>query len=43
MLVARRPQVLDALEIREAVTELVRIPGLRPWTDDFNNLFQVLR
>ena len=43
MLVARRPQVLDAPEIREAVTELVRIPGLRPWTDDFNNLFQVLR
>lgn len=43
MRVARRPQVLDAPEIREAVTELVRIPGLRPWTDDFNNLFQVLR
>ena len=23
--------------------QLARVPGLRPWTDDFNNLFQVLK
>jgi hypothetical protein len=43
MLVARSPGVLDRAGIREAVTELTRTPGLRPWTDDFNNLFQVMK
>jgi hypothetical protein len=43
MLVARSPQVLDREGIREAATELAAVPGLRPWTDDFNNLFDVLK
>jgi spermidine synthase len=43
MLVARNPVVLDKPGIREAVTALAPIPGLRAWTDDFNNLFQILK
>ncbi len=43
MLVARSPPVLERPGIREALSELARTPGLRPWTDDFNNRFQVLR
>lgn len=43
MLVARNPQVLEQEGIRQAVTALASVPGLRPWTDDFNNLFQVLK
>jgi hypothetical protein len=43
MLVARNPRVLEQEGIRQAVTELARVPGLCPWTDDFNNLFQVLK
>ena len=27
----------------KVVEELPRVPGLRPWTDDFNNLFAVLK
>ncbi len=43
MLVARNPAVLGREGIRSAATALARVPGLRPWTDDFNNLFQVLK
>ena len=43
MLVARKPQVLEQQRIRQAVTAVAPIPGLRAWTDDFNNLFQVLK
>jgi hypothetical protein len=43
MLVARSPGVLEREGIREAATELARVPGLRAWTDDFNNLFDVLK
>ena len=43
MLVARKPEALDQEGIQEAATEFARIPGLAPWTDDFNNLFQVLK
>jgi hypothetical protein len=43
MLVARHPHVLEQDGIRQAATGLARVPGLRPWTDDFNNLFDVLK
>ncbi len=43
MLVARNPAVLEQEGIREAVTALEPVPGLLAWTDDFNNLFQILK
>jgi hypothetical protein len=43
MLVARNPGVLAKQGIREAVTAVAPIPGLRAWTDNFNNLFQILK
>jgi hypothetical protein len=43
MLVARNPRVLAQQGIRQAVTAVPPIPGLRVWTDDFNNLFQILK
>ena len=43
MLAARDPGVLAKQGIRESVTAVAPIPGLRAWTDDFKNLFQILR
>jgi hypothetical protein len=43
MLVARNPEVLAQQGIRQAATAVAPIPGLPAWTDDFNNLFQVLK
>jgi hypothetical protein len=43
MLVSRNPQVLEQDGIRLAAAPVPSIPGLRAWTDDFNNLFQVLK
>ncbi|SFN34959.1 spermidine synthase [Variovorax sp. OV329] len=43
MLVARDAQVLARDPIRHAASALMPIPGLQPWTDDFNNLFGVLK
>lgn len=43
VLVARDRSVLDVPAIREATSPIAPMPGLRPWTDDFNNLFGVLK
>lgn len=43
MLLARNPAVLEHAGIRAAATPVAPIPGLAAWTDDFNNLFQVLK
>jgi hypothetical protein len=44
MLMARNPAVLAQDGIREAATPVdPQIPGLVAWTDDFNNLFQILK
>lgn len=43
VLVARDRAVLDVPVIREATSPIAPMPGLRPWTDDFNNLFGVLK
>lgn len=43
MLVARDPGVLDRAGILQASTPVTPIPGLNAWTDDFNNLFQILK
>ena len=41
--VTRNPRLLEAL--REAGAQDIPPPGAgrRPWTDDFNNLFEVLK
>jgi hypothetical protein len=43
VLVAKNPKVLEQPRIRDAASPIRPIPGLGVWTDDFNNLFQVLK
>jgi predicted membrane-bound spermidine synthase len=43
VLVTRNAQVLKHTEILESVAPFPVIPGLGVWTDDFNNLFDVLK
>lgn len=43
MLVTRNPALLERREIADVTAEIAEIPGLRLWTDDFNNLFQILK
>lgn len=43
VLVSRDPQALVRDPIRGATSVLEPIPGQKPWTDDFNNLFSVLK
>ena len=43
VLLARNDKVLDLPRIAEATTPIAEHPGWRLWTDDFNNLVQVLK
>ena len=43
VLVARDAKLLGREALAEAASEIDDIPGLRVWTDDFNNLFQILK
>jgi hypothetical protein len=43
VLVARDPEALARDPIRRASSEITPIPGLQAWTDDYNNLFGVLK
>jgi hypothetical protein len=43
VLVARKPEVLAREPLRSAASPFQPIAGLRAWTDDFNNLFGVLK
>jgi hypothetical protein len=43
VLVTRDPSRLELESIAKAASEITGIDGLRPWTDDFNNLFQILK
>jgi len=43
VLVARDPRVLQQKAILSASSPIQPIPGLATWTDDFNNLFDVLK
>ncbi len=43
VLVTRNQALLEHPEIAKHVTEIQAISGLRVWTDDFNNLFQILK
>jgi len=43
VLVTRDPELPKRTEIAEGSEAIDDIPGLRVWTDDFNNLFQILK
>ncbi|MEC4718504.1 fused MFS/spermidine synthase [Noviherbaspirillum sp. CPCC 100848] len=43
VLVSQDPAALRKPALSRASLPIPSIPGLRPWTDDFNNLFQVLK
>jgi len=43
MLVTRNKALLERPDIAEFTSEIEEIPGMRVWTDDFNNLFQILK
>jgi hypothetical protein len=43
VLVTRQPALLAREEIANVTSEIDDIPGLAVWTDDFNNLFQILK
>ncbi len=43
VLVTRNGALLEREDIADATDEITEIPGLRVWTDDFNNLFQILK
>ncbi len=43
VLVSRKAQILARTEIIESARPFPAVPGLGVWTDDFNNLFQVLK
>ena len=43
VLVTRNQALLERPAIAEFVSEIEDIPGMRGWTDDFNNLFQILK
>lgn len=43
VLVTRSPELFEHPEIANVAGEIIRIRGLRPWTDDYNNLFKILK
>jgi hypothetical protein len=43
VLVSRSEQALAHARIAGAKSEIGEIPGLRLWTDSFNNLFKILK
>jgi hypothetical protein len=43
VLVTRDKALLERPEIAKFTTEIADIPGLGVWTDDFNNLFRILK
>jgi SAM-dependent methyltransferase len=43
VLVTREKALIERPEIAEFTSEIENIPGLRVWTDDFNNLFRILK
>jgi SAM-dependent methyltransferase len=43
VLVTRNPKLLQHESIKAEVAEIKEIPRLRLWTDDFNNLVQILK
>ena len=43
MIVTRDKALVEKEAIAQKTTEIDVIPRLRLWTDDFNNLFQILK
>lgn len=43
VLVTRNGRLLDREDLARAAEKIQEIPHLRVWTDDFNNLFQILK
>jgi SAM-dependent methyltransferase len=43
VLVSRNPKLLANPQIAKAASEIDTIPGLSVWTDDYNNLFRILK
>jgi hypothetical protein len=43
VLVTSRPSFFDLPDIRRAEKPIDPIPGLRMWTDDYSNLYKILR
>ena len=43
VIVTRDKTLLEKEPIAAKTTAIDPIPGLRPWTDDFNNLYQILK
>jgi hypothetical protein len=43
VLLAKNKDMLQQPAIRSATTPITAIPSLGVWTDDFNNLFQVIK
>ena len=43
VLISKKPRVLASDRIQKAAIPIKPISGLAPWTDDFNNLVQVLK
>lgn len=43
VLVSRNAKLLEHARITEAAHDISNIPGLRLWTDSFNNLFKILK
>ncbi len=43
VLITSNKNFLEAPEIRKVTRSLQAMPGLRVWTDDYNNLFQILK
>jgi hypothetical protein len=43
VLVTRNQKLLEHKPVKEDSVEVTEIPGLRLWTDDFNNLVQILK
>jgi spermidine synthase len=43
VLVTSRPGFFDQPEIRKAAARIPPIPALRPWTDDYSNVYRILR
>ena len=42
VLVTNNPDILGDPKIQPSVEKISDIAGLRPWTDDYSNLFQIL-
>ena len=43
VLVSSRPGFFDQPKIKDVEQKIEPIPGLRTWTDDYSNLYKILR